>query len=239
MTDKSESRIPGINVQVTNELQTLYSDQINLSNKEIKTKKIDNFSTAPIGLFGYAFCCYIVGLGKLGIIEFDSVNSGVALCFGGLCQYVIGIYDWYRGFSLNAFLDVGFAMFNMGLTFWDIFAAQEVAPFPVNKVRGYFYSLWTIIEIFILIASYPGGKVSFVNNIFVFISFILQGFEFFFDSTILGRIAGGGLLVVATFMMYITFAILINSTYKRTLLPLFEKGETIECKISLKVKNDH
>ena len=71
MTDKSESRIPGINVQVTNELQTLYSDQINLSNKEIKTKKVDNFSTAPIGLFGYAFCCYIVGLGKLGIIEFD------------------------------------------------------------------------------------------------------------------------------------------------------------------------
>ena len=77
MTDKSESRIPGVNVQITNELQTLYSDQINLSNKEIKTKKVDNFSTAPIGLFGYAFCCYIVGLGKLGIIELLIFNDSL------------------------------------------------------------------------------------------------------------------------------------------------------------------
>ena len=44
---------------------------------------------------------------------------------------------------------------------------------------------------------------------------------------------------IAGALFTIPFAILINSTYKRTLLPLFEKGETIKCKISLKVKNDH
>ena len=87
MADMKESRTPGLNLQLTNELQTLYTDpMLNISTKEIKTKKVDTLSVAPIGLFGYAFSCYIVGLLKLGIIQIDSVNSGIGLIFGGLCQ---------------------------------------------------------------------------------------------------------------------------------------------------------
>lgn len=236
MADVKESRTPGLNLQLTNELQTLYTDpMLNISTKEIKTKKVDTLSVAPIGLFGYAFSCYIVGLLKLGIIQIDSVNSGIGLIFGGLCQYLIGFYDWYRGQSLSAFLDVGFGIFNMCFTFWSIFAAQGVADYPSNKANAYFCLIWAVTEIFVVIASYPGSKLSFICNIFVFLSFTVQTFGGFFNEEWITKFAGVILLIIATFMMYITFAILINSTFNRTILPLFVKGEKLECKITLRV----
>lgn len=238
MADLKDSRTPGLNLQLTNELQTLYTDpMLSISTKEIKTKKVDTLSVAPIGLFGYAFSCYIVGLGKLGIIELASVNSGIGLVFGGLCQYVIGFYDWYRGQSLNAFLGIGFGIFNMCFTFWSIFNAQGVANYPSNEANAYFCLLWAVTEVFIVIASYPGSKISFINNIFVFLSFTVQTFGGFFDEDWLQKLAGVILLIIATFMMYITFAILINSTFDRTILPLFVKGEKLECKITLRVNH--
>ena len=43
MADVKESRTPGLNLQLTNELQTLYTDpMLNISTKEIKTNLAEN-----------------------------------------------------------------------------------------------------------------------------------------------------------------------------------------------------
>lgn len=237
--NKDDSRNRTLEMRVQTELQTLYSEPLfDFPIQEVQTQKINSFSIAPIGLFGYAFCCYLAGCVKLGIVQDDTTSKSIGFFLGGLAQYINGIFSWYQGESLNTFLSINYTFFNMSFLVSNIFGAQGVAPQPGIKVYGYINILWCIATIAVSAASYNGPKISFVNNILVFLSFFVQILEAFIGVNAFTKIAGVFLLMVATCIFYITTAILVNGNYKRTILPLFVPGEKLECTITLRIKKE-
>lgn len=236
---KEEPRHRTLESQVQNELQTLYSEPFfDLPVQEIQTQETDTFSVAPIGLFGYAFSCYLTGCVKLGIINDDSTGKSIGVFFGGIAQYLGGVFSWYQGDSYSAFLGVNYGFFNMSFLVSNIFSTQKVASDPKAKIFGYSDILWAIASIGVSTSSFNGPKANFVNNILVFLSFFFQIFESFTEAKAFTKIAGVVLLMVATCIFYITAAILINGIYKRTILPLFREGEKIECIPIRKIKQE-
>lgn len=236
---KDEPKQRSLETRVQTELQTLYSEPFfDFSVQEIQTQEIDNFSIAPIGLFGYAFSCYLTGCVKLGIIQDDSTGKSIGFSFGGLAQYLGGVFSWYQGDSLSAFLGVSYGFFNMSFLVSNIFSNQKVASEPKTKIFGYSDVLWSIASIGVSTASYNGPKANFVNNILVFLSFFVQILESFIEVNAFTKLAGIVLLMVATCVFYITTALLINGVYKRTILPLFANEEKIECMFTRKIKQE-
>ena len=120
--------IPSIPIERAPPAMTLPSEQglflakgSEALNPTIHTKRVDGQAVAPLGLFGFAFSCFVTGLTYMDIIPYGTVSISVYLLYGGLCQYIFGVIDWYRGNSLNSCLSILFALYNSCFLFFDSF----------------------------------------------------------------------------------------------------------------------
>ena len=108
-------------------------------NPTIHTKRVDGWAVAPLGLFGFAFSCFVTGLTYMDIIPYGTVSISVYLLYGGLCQYIFGVIDWYRGNSLNSCLSILFALYNSCFLFFDMLNEKGLGwgPAENGKSKGF------------------------------------------------------------------------------------------------------
>lgn len=198
-------------------------------NPTINTKRVDGWAVAPLGLFGFAFSCFVTGLTYMDVLSYGTFSISVYLLYGGLCQYIFGIIDWYRGNSLNSCLSVCFALYNSCFLFLEMLNEKGLGwgPAADGTSKGYFNLLWAVYMIGASIAVFPTAKMSFINDIFVIISFVSQSAYFFTDAkeVVFARIAGIASFCIAAITTYITISIILAEVYKVSYLPIFYPGE--------------
>ena len=66
-------------------------------NFSLQTRKEDTFSNSPVGLYGFAFACYISGCSFLHLTNYDTVTISVLWVLGGFFQFVfIKQFSFYK-----------------------------------------------------------------------------------------------------------------------------------------------
>ena len=190
----------------------------------------------PLGLAAFAGTTFVLSLINAGLVGSQhSVGGGLlplvaalALAYGGIAQFVAGIWEFRTG---NTFGAVAFCSFG---AFWISFyfvvkAASSLLPTEVFSGLGLYLWMWGIFTAYMFIASLrTTGAVALVFLLLT-ITFILLGIG---NSALAGdhpvkvinstiKLGGYVGIVTAIAAWYASFAGVLAATFGRPVLPVF------------------
>ena len=188
----------------------------------------------PLGLAGFAGTTFVLSMINAGLVG-DKTHPGggllpmvaaLAIAYGGVAQFAAGIWEFRTG---NTFGAVAFCSYG---AFWIsfYFVVQSVGgnnPTEVFSGLALYLWMWGIFTAYMFIASLrTSGAVALVFLLLA-ITFIVLGIGNASlagtKSVTNGTIKLGGYigLLTAIAAWYASFAAVINSTFGRTLAPVF------------------
>lgn len=193
----------------------------------VQTVTMQVADPAPLGLAGFALTTTLlsgVNAGKIGTGSL--VFVGMALFYGGLGQFMAGMWEFRRNntFGATAFSSFGAFWMGVGILFViDTFAA------PANALIGpdgltWFFLCWGVFTLYMFVASLRVSAA--VAGVFLLLTltfaalWIGAGMRQGFGD---GWTALGGWLGIATAIVafYTSFAGVVNTTWGRTVLPVY------------------
>lgn len=172
---------------------------------------------AALGLAGFAMTTFVLSLANAGFIAgAGAAVLGLALFYGGLAQLAAGMWEFVKG---NTFGAVAFSSYGaFWMAFWFLLttgAAKEAGAAGV----GAFLLAWTIFTAFMTIGAVKSSRVVLLVFIALTLTFLLLTIGAFSGSETANHIGGYLGLVTAVLAWYGAAASVINSTWKRTVLP--------------------
>lgn len=177
---------------------------------------------AALGLGAFALTTFVLSVFNAGLLPVtaEPVVLGLALFYGGIAQLIAGIWEFATGntFGATAFCSYG----SFWLAFWYLIVHTDLsgAGADAGKAVAVFLFAWGIFTLYMTVAARK-------TTLALFILFSLATATFF--ALALGKYTGvaaittvGGFIGLATAFTawYTSFAVVANSTYKRTVLPV-------------------
>ncbi|HEC63533.1 MAG TPA: transcriptional regulator [Candidatus Acetothermia bacterium] len=186
------------------------------------TDKIAN--PAPLGLGGFALSTFILNIVNAGWVSADTLGivMPVAMFYGGLAQFLAGMWDLRRGDIFGGTCFSSYGAFWMGLA--SFFFLRWAGVVPEVSPAGIAVALfaWGIFTGYATIASLKLPRA--ITWIFITLTllFFLLGIGEFIP--LVHTIAGYEGIVCALIAWYAAAGILINTVHGKTVLPLGERG---------------
>jgi succinate-acetate transporter protein len=188
----------------------------------------------PLGLAGFAGTTFVLSLINSGLVG-DKTHPGggllplvaaLALAYGGIAQFLAGIWEFRTG---NTFGAVAFCSYG---AFWIsfFFIVQSVAgnaPAEVFSGLGLYLWMWGIFTAYMFIAALRTTGIVALVFLLLAITFIVLGIG---NSALAGttnvtngtiKLGGYIGIITAIAAWYASFAAVINSTFGRTIAPVF------------------
>lgn len=122
-------------------------------------------AVAPAHIIGMSFGLFMFAAPLMGWIKFESPTLGAAFGFGGLCEYIMGFFDWYKGRTTQSFVDFVFGLLHLTLFFvpflgiFDIYIPER----HYTYMQGTFFVIWFVMVLFLILASKDKGALYLVN----------------------------------------------------------------------------
>ncbi|MEO6880237.1 MAG: acetate uptake transporter [Mycobacteriaceae bacterium] len=178
----------------------------------------------PLGLAAFAMTTFVLSVFNAGIIsdgKLEAVVLPLALFYGGLAQLLAGMWEFRKG---NTFGALAFTSYG---AFWLSFAAlvKYVAPgLPAGdayEAVGLFLLAWTIFTVLMLVAAVRVNGAVLAVFAALTLTFIFLTWGELSQTKGLTHVGGYLGLLTAVFAWYGAFAGVVNSTWRRTVLPVF------------------
>ena len=182
-------------------------------------------NVGALGLGGFALSTFILNIVNAGWVDAKTIGivMPVAMFYGGLAQFMAGMWDVKRGDTFGATCFSSFGAFWMGLAAFFFLKLAGVAGFVDVTPAGVAVVLiaWGIFTFYATIASLKLPKaVTWVFITLTILFFLLAIGEFV---PIVHTIAGYEGVLCALIAWYASAGILINTTHGKTILPLGER----------------
>jgi succinate-acetate transporter protein len=179
----------------------------------------------PLGLAAFAMTTFVLSCVNANLLNVgvESVVAGLALFYGGGVQLLAGMWEFRQG---NTFGATAFASYGaFWLSFWALahffVPTKDVSASDVNHALGVFLLGWTIFTAYMFIASLrTTGAIAAVFAALA-VTFLFLTLGKFADSSDLTKIGGWVGLLTAVLAWYASFAVVTNTTWRRTILPVF------------------
>ena len=142
----------------------------------INIRRTSNLAVAPVNTFGLAMGLFMLSLPLTGWCDFRSPSFATALMFGGACQYIIGIYDWYQGKTLLCFIDFIFGLLHLIIYFSYRLCEYDITPIDADfesYLIGTFFVLYLVILLALVLASKDKGKLHLVNLLLLILADVM------------------------------------------------------------------
>jgi succinate-acetate transporter protein len=183
---------------------------------------------APMGLFGFAVGTLLVAIPIAGIIPLTNVSAALPtlLVFAGLAQFVAGMVAYRKGNTFAATAFCSFGANNVVVSTFFLFRGIGVFGDTKNTMLllgidlicfGYIAFMLMIAAtrvnaafVLLLLALFPGYALAGINDVGA-----PKGF---------GEVGGWFLIISAGLAFYCAGALVLNSTFNRTVLPMFSRA---------------
>ncbi|MFF2846055.1 acetate uptake transporter [Streptomyces sp. NPDC058001] len=178
----------------------------------------------PLGLAGFAATTFVLSTFNAGLISdlrLSAVVLPLALFYGGIAQLLAGMWEFRRGNTFAATAFSSFAAFWLAYAAFARFVAGGLPLSTAHQAVGLFLLVWAIFTVYMTVAA--TRTTGAVLAVFVTLSatFIVLCIGAFAQSPDVTK-AGGWLgLLTAVCAWYASFAEVTNSTWHRTVLPVF------------------
>lgn len=182
----------------------------------------------PLGLAAFAGTTFVLSMINTNLVSSTAlpVVLGLALAYGGIAQLVAGIWEFRTG---NTFGAVAFCSYGTFWISWYVLVHIALPSIPkaeVPSALGLYLWMWGIFTTYMFVASLrTTGAVALVFLLLA-ATFIILGIG---NSALAGGTAatngtiklGGWVgLVTAAAAWYASFAVVVNTTFGRALLPV-------------------
>jgi uncharacterized protein len=189
---------------------------------------------APLGLAGFALTTVLLTAFDAGLIKTGALTFvGMALAYGGLGQLLAGMWEFKNRntFGATAFSSFGSFWIGVGLLFvFDVVGRPVGGPLYAGDGVVWFLFCWAVFTTYMFVASLrTSGAIAAV--------FLVLALTFW--ALWLGALNGnapgsgwtqiGGYLGLLTGIIafYTSFALVTNSTFGRTVLPVYPLNRPI------------
>ncbi len=186
----------------------------------------------PLGLAAFATTTFILSMINAnlvggGVATASGIVGGMALAYGGIAQFAAGLWEFRTGNTFGATAFCSFGMFWVSFWFLLRFGAATI---PVNNLFsaiGLYLWAWGIFTAYMFVASLRTTGAVAAVFLLLAITFIVLGIGNSAlsgtHSVTNGTIKLGGWIGLATAVVawYASFAGVTNSTFGRTVFPVF------------------
>ncbi len=193
---------------------------------------------APLGLAGFGLTTLILSIvnagwfGNAAIVPLTSTTLSMAVAYGGLAQFIAGLWAFRRGntFAATAFCSYGAFWFSFYLLVQNYLGPTiKGAPNATLGWVGLYLLAWGIFTAYMFIASLHGSKAVTVVFLLLTLTFVVLAIGWFaggnvpaFAANADGWITFGGYLGIVTAIaaLYGSFADVTNGSFGRVVLPV-------------------
>jgi succinate-acetate transporter protein len=179
----------------------------------------------PLGLGAFALTTFVLSFfnADLAPKSGEVIVFSLAFAYGGIAQFAAGMWEFRTGNTFGAVAFTSYGAFWVSLWFFNQFFAEELPakdPGVAGHAVGLYLIAWGIFTTYMFIASLrTTGAVALVFFLLA-ITFFLLGFGN--RGGDMDVIKWGGYVGIATAVVawYASFAVVVNSTFGRTMLPV-------------------
>jgi succinate-acetate transporter protein len=190
--------------------------------------------SSPLGLWGFATGTWISAVVVGGLLPFGDMGAvaPIVLLFAGIAQFIAGLYAYRRVNALLANAFCCFGSFNTVLGVVVLLEAAQMVPAAqgTNLVLGFFFESFGFIAFALGLGALRTNVATVGMLTALAIGYILAGIPFL-DGTFTAAASGSAVgivgligacfLFVSSLLAYYTgAAMLVNSTWKRNVLPI-------------------
>jgi len=171
-----------------------------------------------LGLAAFALTTFVLSAANAGWIPSAASVLGLALFYGGLAQFVAGLWEFHNRNTFGATAFISFGAFWMA--FWYLESTGGATAAGASGV-GVFLLAWGIFTLYMTVASWKTNLSIFFVFVFLTLTFFALAIGTLADSEGLSHLGGYLGIVTAALAWYGSFAVVTNSTFKRVVLPVF------------------
>jgi succinate-acetate transporter protein len=176
----------------------------------------------PLGLAAFALTTFVLSFFNAGLVKEggEPVVFGLALAYGGVAQFLAGMWEFRTG---NTFGAVAFSSYGaFWLSFWAYvqFYADKIPEAQAGHAVGLYLIAWGIFTTYMFVASLRTTAA--VAGVFLLlaITFFLLGIGDAGAHTGITKLGGWTGLAAAVVAWYASFAGVANATFGRVVLPV-------------------
>jgi succinate-acetate transporter protein len=176
----------------------------------------------PLGLAAFALTTFVLSMFNAGFVsdKGEPIVFGLALMYGGIAQFVAGLWEFRTGNTFGALAFTSYGAF--WLSFWayvQFYAAKIPAPDAGHAV-GLYLIAWGIFTAYMFIASLRTTAAVALVFILLAVTFFLLGIGDAGAHTGFTKLGGYVGLAAALVAWYASFAGVTNATFGRVVLPV-------------------
>jgi len=182
----------------------------------------------PLGLAGFAMTTFVLSMFNSNLVNAKGVPVvlGLALAYGGIVQLLAGLWEFRTG---NTFGAVAFCSFGaFWISFWALnaFYAKQIGGNAGHAVGVYLWA-WAIFTAYMTIAALRVSGAVLLVFVLLTATFILLAIGDSGTSKSATEWGGYVGLATAAAAWYASFAAVINSTFGRTVAPVFPLNRAV------------
>jgi succinate-acetate transporter protein len=176
---------------------------------------------APLGLAAFAMTTFVLSMFNANLVDEKGtpVVLGLALAYGGIVQLVAGIWEFRTG---NTFGAVAFCSYGaFWISFWalEVFYAKQIGG-NVGHAVGVYLWAWAIFTAYMTIAALRVNAAVLTVFVLLTATFILLAIGAVGPHATVTHWGGYVGLATAAAAWYASAAVVTNSTFGRTVLPI-------------------
>jgi uncharacterized protein len=181
---------------------------------------------APLGLAAFAMTTFVLSMFNANLVNEKGVPVvlGLALVYGGIVQILAGMWEFRTG---NTFGAVAFSSFGaFWISFWalEVFYAKSIGGNVGHSVGLYLWA-WAIFTAYMTVAALRVSVAVLIVFVLLTATFILLAIGAVGPHTTVTHWGGYIGLATAAAAWYASFAVVTNSTFGRTILPVMPLGQ--------------
>lgn len=175
----------------------------------------------PLGLASFGISALVLATVMSGIVDAAALPAvlPLALALGFATELVAGLVHFRRGETFPALVFTAYAGFWLSYALLVQFYGPMVTAGGA-AITGMFLLAWAVFTTYMLLAALRTNTTTIVIFVLLAGVFYLAAFGSFLGSAALGRTAGYVLILDALVALYASAAIIVNTTWDRTVLPV-------------------
>jgi succinate-acetate transporter protein len=178
---------------------------------------------APLGLMGFGLTTFVLSMMNANLVSFDKnlpVVLGLAIAYGGLAQFLAGMWEFRTGNTFGAVAFTSYGAFWISFYFLVQVQLPELAKGgdALNAIGLYLWA-WGIFTGVLFLCSFKGAKAVSVVLFLLTVTFVFLGIGNSDASNNVIHIGGYVGLATAAAAVYTAAALILESTYGRVVLP--------------------
>ncbi len=151
----------------------------------------------------------------------EPVVFGLAFAYGGLAQLLAGMWEFRNGNTFGALAFSSFGAFWLSLFVFEVFFASSIPPADAGHAAGLYLWAWAIFTTYMFVASLRTTAAVALVFFLLAATFILLAIGASGAHETVTHWGGYIGLATAAAAWYASFAVVTNSTFGRTVLPVY------------------